>query len=78
MQDELPEVKPDQLWIDNDARNRATRYLRVHSVDSRYAYGASWYDEPGALSRSFRIALNRFNPNRQTGYRLAENQEIGR
>jgi hypothetical protein len=71
--------EPGQLWIDNDPRNRATRYVRVDGLrpddvpQYNVALVTTWYDEPGGVlaAHSGTIKIARFRPIR-TGYRLAD------
>lgn len=77
----MDEVKVGQLWLDNDKRNRADRFVRVTAIEEqvdpfkhhRYKVATceAWYDEPGAKSRTVHIRVDRFKPN-TTGYRLVE------
>jgi hypothetical protein len=68
------EVKPGQLWIDNDKRNPHTRYVRVVEIVEDRAVVMTWYDKPGSVARGGTIRLDRFRPI-ATGYRLAEDQD---
>jgi hypothetical protein len=78
---EIIDVKPGQLWLDNDKRNRAPRFVRVTSIREitdpfkHYKYEVAtceaWYDEPGSKSRTVQIRVDRFKPI-ATGYRLVE------
>lgn len=65
----MPE--PGQLWVSNDGR----RYIRVHSVDSRYVHGEAWRDAVGVHCRTTRILLTRFRSSIKNGFRLAPDQE---
>lgn len=56
----LPTVKVGQVWRDNDHRvNRTVEVLSIH--DGMAVVKAS-------TGRVTRIRLDRFNPDRQTGY----------
>lgn len=79
-----PEVKPGQVWADNDWRSRG-RTLRVLSIDGEHAVcevltlsiqqqrmvdqGSAWANDVRGKTR--RIALRRMKPT-HTGYRLVE------
>jgi hypothetical protein len=65
------EVRPGQLWVDNDPRSKRTRYLRVSEIEGERARCEAWYDEASSLARTVRIKLSRFRPTR-SGYRLVE------
>lgn len=76
------EVKPGQIWRDNDkrlAQDGRVRLVRVieliNSMDPfehhtiRKARCEAWYEEAGSLARTVHIRLDRFRPN-ATGYTL--------
>lgn len=60
------EVKPGQVWTDNDWRSKG-RLLKVLAVDETHATVQS----PSGLGRMTRIRLDRFRPT-STGYRLVK------
>lgn len=62
MKKDLPVVKVGQIWKDNDKRV-GVRTLRVIDIVEGRAIVLS-------RGRTTRIKLDRFNPNRQTGYTL--------
>lgn len=65
-----PTVEPGQEYIDRyEERHHRTRTLRVTSVEpDGKATCESWYDEPGSLSRTTRVAVKNLLG---AGYRLA-------
>jgi hypothetical protein len=69
--EQLPDVRPQQVWADNDARS-AGRTLRVDAIDGQQAVCTVLTTAAGAIGtpgRSVRIAVRRFRPT-STGYRL--------
>jgi hypothetical protein len=76
------EVKPGQIWRDNDKRS-ATRYLKVLRLDdpiNRYAIcvrvlqfteGGPWRTPNGKAQRKITIAIARMRP-RSNGYVLVQ------
>lgn len=78
---DLPEVKPGQVWADNDPRSQP-RKIQVLRVEGRFAYvrthtfSAHAAAYPGAGRKETRIQLVRFNPNRMTGYTLIGEEDL--
>ena len=64
----INQVQPGQIWKDNDKRTQRT--LLILTVSDGYAYV-----ECKETSRRTKIRLNRFNPNRQTGYTLVKDND---
>jgi len=72
----MTDVKPRQVWADNDVRSRG-RTVEVVSVDATHATvkvltartAAPPQERERAVGRQTRIRLNRFRPN-NTGYVL--------
>lgn len=75
-----PDVRPGQIWADNDPRS-AGRHLKVIEVDTTHATmelvtprGVGHHQaKPGRRTRS---RLNRFRPT-STGYRLVTDVPAG-
>jgi hypothetical protein len=67
-----PEVKPGQIWADNDKRSKGRR-IRVLEVGQYHAIVRDADATPGAWppGRKTRIRLDRFKPT-STGYRLVQ------
>ncbi len=63
----MTEVKPGQVWADNDRRSQGRPNIVVIAVDKTHAT----VQAPGGSGRKSRIRLNRFRPT-STGYRLIE------
>lgn len=70
--------EPGSLFIDNDPRNRATRFLRVDSIGPDqpiYAVCTTWYDElggPAIPRRGVRIKVTRLDSAARSNYRAAD------
>lgn len=74
-----PDVKPGQVWQDNDKRLSGKRFVRVieviNSMDPfdhrtiRKARCEAWYAYDPAQTRTVHIRVERFRPN-ATGYAL--------
>lgn len=87
----LPDVRPGQVWADNDPRS-AGRTLRVDSIENGKAICVIVTDADdvaarihrahecgvaarGSVGRTTRISLPRFVPS-ATGYRLVQDAEV--
>ena len=74
MPDTLPQVRPQQVWADNDPRSKG-RTLKVLAGAHGKALCEVLTDGEGAtisrVGKTTRIALERFRPN-STGYSLLE------
>lgn len=78
---ELPDVRPGQIWADNDKRipRSNQRYLRVQSVSDPYAVverviqldTGQWVSDEARTRATTHIRIARFRPN-STGYRLVK------
>lgn len=70
--------EPGSIFIDNDPRNRALRFVRVDNADPHqpgYAVCTTWYDEPGgpaAPRRGVRIKVVRLGSTARSNYRAAD------
>jgi hypothetical protein len=60
------EVKPGQIWEDNDPRSSGRRIRVIHVSDTHATVGPA---HPKARGRATRIRLDRFRPT-STGYRF--------
>jgi hypothetical protein len=71
-----PEV--GSLWIDNDPRNRATRFVRVDAIDHSqpdFVRCTTWYDEPSGTEtprRNVAIKISRLDSAARANYRAAD------
>lgn len=69
------EVKIGQVWADNDERSKP-RKIKVIDLTETHAIVEtvefSRYAQMGGGRKHSRIRLDRFNPNRMTGYTLVE------
>lgn len=71
------DVRPDQIWQDNDPRGYGRR-VRVESVDVRYAYVRSNDGRGGWAGRKSRLALTSMRSDskgQRTGYHLVRDAE---
>lgn len=71
-------LEPGSLYIDNDPRNHAPRFVRIDSADPHqdgYHVCTTWYDElggPMTPRRGVRIRTNRLGSRSRSNYRVAD------